>query len=120
MRMLALLTGLTVATVLAGMVPANRTASETSVALADQNGTCVDCAVRQPIKDSEIPQEPRDDGCSGCADRQRHSSLPSSQKGPKLLQRWSLRMASASAPHARPKSRMGWASRSRLRYLQSS
>ena len=70
MRMLALLTGLTVATVLAGMVPANRTASETSVALADQNGTCVDCAVRQPIKDSEIPQEPRDDGCSGCADRQ--------------------------------------------------
>ena len=70
MRMLALLTGLTVATVLAGMVPANRTASETSVALADQNGTCVDCAVRQPIKDFEIPQEPRDDGCSGCADRQ--------------------------------------------------
>ena len=70
MRMLALLTGLTVATVLTGMVPANRTASETSVALADQDGICVDCAVRQPIKDSEIPQEPRDDGCSGCADRQ--------------------------------------------------
>jgi hypothetical protein len=68
--MLALLTGLTVATVLTGMVPANRTASETSVALADQNGTCVDCAIRQPIKDSEIPQEPRDDGCSGCANRQ--------------------------------------------------
>ena len=70
MRMLALLTGLTVATVFTGMVPANWTASETSVALADQNGTCVDCAIRQPIKDSEIPQEPRDDGCSGCADRQ--------------------------------------------------
>jgi hypothetical protein len=70
MRMLALLTGFTVATVLTGMVLANRTASETSVALADQNGACVDCAIRQPIKDSDIPQEPRDDGCSGCANRQ--------------------------------------------------
>jgi hypothetical protein len=69
MKTLALLAGLTIATVLTGMVVAARTASETSIALPDQEGTCAECTIPHPTNTSAIPQAPHehDGACSGCA-----------------------------------------------------
>jgi hypothetical protein len=70
MKTLALLAGLTIAALLTGMVVAGRTAGETSIVLPDQEGTCAECATRQPIKVSDIPQGPRDRACNDCATQQ--------------------------------------------------
>jgi hypothetical protein len=70
MKTLALLAGLTVVTILTGMAIPDRTASETSIVLPDQDGTCAECAIRRPIKVLDIPQGPRDGACNGCAIQQ--------------------------------------------------
>jgi hypothetical protein len=66
MRTLAPLTGLTVATVLTGMVILDRTANKTPIALVDQSEMCAECAIQQPISDADITQQPRSGACDGC------------------------------------------------------
>jgi hypothetical protein len=63
MRTIALLAGLALATVLTGMDLAGRSATEVTIAPADQGGTCTNCAVGQPIDDPAITQQTGDGGC---------------------------------------------------------
>ena len=79
MRTIALLAGLALATVLTGMDLAGRSATEVTIAPADQGGTCTNCAVGQPIDDPAITQQTGD---GGCCDTQQPTSPPSSLNCP--------------------------------------
>jgi hypothetical protein len=83
MKTLALLAGLTVVTILTGTVIADRTASETSIVLPDQDGSCAECVIPHPTQASSIPQESRDGTCVGCASQQSNesTSIPETTAG---------------------------------------